>query len=517
MLKKFCQPQIGIFLVLWLVLLVGGRTRFFRDPGTFWHTVVGEQMLSTGALIYHDTFSFTFAGQPWSPHQWLGECLMALVHRLGQLDALLLVTATILACLYTWLAGRFLRGGLHWSLAALATALALGVSSSHFHIRPHIGTIVLTGTTLAFLMDFEAGRIGLRRLFWLVPIYVLWSNIHGGMLGGLGTMAIVLAGWGIARAVSLESPLTNFRQLLSLGALAVACALTMFVNPYGVRLPQIWREIMDSPILPQIIQEHAPLNLTRPDGIMVVLFFGLYLAVLAGVPPRRVRVTWLVPVIWFYLACTRVRHAPLFAITAGLAMADAFPHSHWAARLVRAGSDLFQMPKAPDQAPVRWVGGWAVVPTTLVLIALFLQAARIEAPLVGRGWARLEPAYWPVDVLPFLQACQNQSGPPTPIFNEYLFGRFLIYQTPRVRVFVDDRCELYGGEWLRDYVLAEHQNTAEHLHHWEKAYTPFAYALTQTGSGYDRYFEASPDWTPVKQTAAASLYRRVAPDRRAMR
>src|SRR5438477_12300087 len=102
---------IGLFLAIWLLLMIGGRSRFFRDPGTFWHTVVGEQMLTTGKLIYQDTFSFTFAGQPWSPHQWLGECLMALVHRVGGLDGLLLVTVACLAGLYTWLACRLMRSG----------------------------------------------------------------------------------------------------------------------------------------------------------------------------------------------------------------------------------------------------------------------------------------------------------------------------------------------------------------------------------------------------------------------
>src|SRR5437763_3401505 len=96
-IKRLLRPEIGLFLGIWLVLMVGGRSRFFLDPGTFWHTVVGEQMLVTGHLIYDDTFSFTFAGQAWSPHQWLGECLMAALHRIGGLDSLLLATVTCLA------------------------------------------------------------------------------------------------------------------------------------------------------------------------------------------------------------------------------------------------------------------------------------------------------------------------------------------------------------------------------------------------------------------------------------
>src|SRR5437660_267287 len=119
---RFWRPETGIFLALWLVLMVGGRSRLLRDPGTFWHTKVGQQLVDSRQLIYRDPFSYTAAylvpDAAWVPHQWLGECLMALVHRLRGFDSLLLATVTLLAGLYTWLAHRLIRSGLHWAVAA---------------------------------------------------------------------------------------------------------------------------------------------------------------------------------------------------------------------------------------------------------------------------------------------------------------------------------------------------------------------------------------------------------------
>src|SRR5579871_5832961 len=342
MLKKFFRPETGLFLCIFLLLMIGGRSRFLRDPGTFWHTVIGRQMLTTGHLIYQDAFSFTCAGQRWSPHQWLGECLMALLHGVDQLDTLLLATVTILACLYTWLAHRLIREGLHWSLAAVVVGLTIAASSSHFHIRPHIGTVVFMGLTYAFLCDFEAGRIGPRRLLGLLPLYALWANIHGGALGGLGTMGFALAGWTVAWLLGRVSPVRNYRDVGLLALLILGCGLTAFLNPYGLRLPQIWLEIMNAD-LPRIILEHAPLDPRKPDGYMVLLFGVLYLIVLLCTLPRWPRVTWLLPLIWLYLTWTRIRHAPLFSVTAALAIADMLPHTRWAAWVARRGSDLFQL------------------------------------------------------------------------------------------------------------------------------------------------------------------------------
>jgi hypothetical protein len=53
-----------------------------------------------------------------------------------------------------------------------------------------------------------------------------------------------------------------------------------------------------------------------------------------------------------------------------------------------------------------------------------------------------------VELLPDLQAYEKNHPPGTPIFNEMLYGGFLIYYTPHLRIFIDDRCELYGDEGL---------------------------------------------------------------------
>src|SRR5262249_53917860 len=158
-LFRFWRPETGIFLCLWLYLLLAGQTRLLRDPGTFWHTILGEKMLSSGQLIHGDPFCFTDppTKATWIPHQWLRERLIALLPRIAGLDSLVLATATILAFLYTWLAHRLIRSGLHWSLAGLLVVFVVAASASHFHARPHLATIVFFGVTFAWLSDFEAG------------------------------------------------------------------------------------------------------------------------------------------------------------------------------------------------------------------------------------------------------------------------------------------------------------------------------------------------------------------------
>src|SRR3954453_23114871 len=95
-MKRYLGPPTWLFLGVWLVLLIGGRSRFFQDPGTFWHVSVGDRIIDVG-FFDTDPYTFTFAGKPWIPHQWLGECTMAVLNHVGGFDTLLLATATLLA------------------------------------------------------------------------------------------------------------------------------------------------------------------------------------------------------------------------------------------------------------------------------------------------------------------------------------------------------------------------------------------------------------------------------------
>jgi hypothetical protein len=510
MLRRFLRIETGIFLAIWLGLLVAGRSRFFSDPGTFWHIVVGERMLSSGGLITTDPFSCTFGGKPWIPQSWLPECVLAALHRLGGLDTVLLATVTLLACVYTWVAHRLLRAGLHPLLAVLVTALALAASSYQFHPRPLLITLVLLGWTFARLCDFEAGRIPLRSLFWLVPLFVLWTNSHAGMVAGVGTLGVAMAGWTAAKLLGQQTPLARYRQLIAMALLVLLCGLTAWVNPYGTALPRVWFALIGSPVLPRLIQEHAPLLVSWPEAGPVLLLGVVYIAALVGVLPARPRITWLIPLIWFALAFKSIRHGPLFALTAALALADMFPHVRWVAWLARRGSVAFRL-RAPVEtpSPKRWDIRPALVPLALVLTGVILQLAAVPIPVLGRGWARPDPRSCPLELLPELRA--GADGPPegTPIFNEMLFGGFLIYYTPELRVFLDDRCELYGDRWLEEFADARDHHP-ERIEEWAAEFG-FREALVVPGSGFDRYLGSREGWELAGRTSTAVLYRR-APD-----
>jgi hypothetical protein len=503
-LPRCIGPGAVAFLALWVLLLAAGRSAFLRDPGTFWHTTTGEMVLHEG-FIRSDPYTFTFAGTWWVPYQWLGEVGMAYAHRAAGFDAQLLGAVTIIAAVFAWLTVQTLRTGLNPVIACAVVGVALAASSAHFHVRPHLFTILCMVVTVTLLVDLDAGRAPLRRLGWLVPLFVVWTNVHGGVIGGIGTVGIAAAGWVVARQLGFGTPLRSRCDSVYVLGVAVACGLTAFVNPYGLDLLKTWHVIMGAPELRHIIQEHRPLDPAETYAWPVLGFAAIYLFVLAGVPWKQWRVSWLLPVVWLVMAFDRCRHAPLFAVVGLVAVAAVWPHTRWAARLAKARPDLYTPPAEESRTPL-WANLW--LPVLAVVAAFALQVARVPVPVVGAGWARHDPAYWPVELLDVLKAHEPHSAAGNHLFNEYIDGGFVIYHAPGYKVFVDDRCEVFGGDWLAKFVAANGENTAAAVAGWERDYGPFDFALTRTGSGFDEHFKASADWVEVKRTTTATFYKR---------
>ena len=491
------------FVVLWLAFQALGE-RFLHDPGFFWHITTGEILLHQG-FITQDPYTFTFAGTHWIPHQWLGEIGMALVHRIGGFDSVLVCTTAIAAGLIAWLGTRFVRIGLHPIFALGLLLLALAGTSNHFHVRPLLFTMLAMAWTMNRLIAFEAGRIEWKSLAWFIPVYVIWTNIHGGMLGGLGTFGIALAGWAAFRVIGWPSPIDGPKTFLGLSAIFALCGLTAFATPYGADLPRTWLLIMNMPKLPDLIIEHARFRFSDPLGWPMLTFAGFYLFCLCGLK-HKPRVVWLLPLVWLAQALLRVRHGSLFTIVGMVALADLWPQTRWAQWLAVKRPDAYS-PVISERPAAR---GIAITALVCVSLALILQGFGVRLPLIGTGSAKLDNKTWPMESLDAIREYEPKSpGQTAKIFNEYSDGGFLSYFAPNYRVFVDDRCEVFGEDWLEEFVKAgeTQEGTEAAMERWQKQYGRFDFALARTGSEFDKYFAARPaEWERKHATPTANFY-----------
>jgi hypothetical protein len=214
----------------------------------------------------------------------------------------------------------------------------------------------------------------------------------------------------------------------------------------------------------------------------------------------RPRVAWLIPLVWLYLGISRIRHAPLFSLVAMIAMIDMLPYTYWMRWLARR-SDLYVAPKADDQVEPRW---GKIAGRLFPLLILFV-------PLIsGVRFVKLDEDVWPLGLVPELQQLAKQPG--TRLFNEDRLAGMVILYVPAMKVFIDDRCELYGESFLMDYVDGLRDRPDYWIQHWETEYginvalTVADDPETERKSKFTEYFKKSPQWQLVKEVKAGCLF-----------
>jgi hypothetical protein len=297
----------------------------------------------------------------------------------------------------------------------------------------------------------------------------------------------------------------RFRQLLVLVALVIACGLTAFVNPFGMEMFRTWQKIVGSDAMKELVSEHQPLSLAHTAGQVVVGFAAVYLFALLGTLPRLPRVSWLLPLVWFVLTLKGIRQGPLFVVVGAVCLADIWPHTVWHRLLLKHGDSLA---RTPAEASRGW--GWLVPSGCVAGFVLVVQLLNVPAPLIGRGWAKLDPAMVPVGLAEPLRA-ELAANPNAKLFNDANLGGFAIYHAPGQKVFMDDRFELYGDPWIREYVRVVYSD-------------PPAFDAWTDQEGYDlalvgvqpdperipleKYLSESPRWVVVSRCECGVLLKR---------
>src|SRR3954453_943105 len=90
-----------VFGIVLAVVLIGGRSGFLNDPGTFWHLRLGREILETGGVPRVDALTYSRAGTPWVDQAWAFDAGLAWLVERGGWSAAVAATALILALIYS--------------------------------------------------------------------------------------------------------------------------------------------------------------------------------------------------------------------------------------------------------------------------------------------------------------------------------------------------------------------------------------------------------------------------------
>ncbi len=460
----------------WIVVAAAGaalirvtiRQRLNTD--VFWHLAAGNWMLQHHSVIRADVFSYTVHGRPWLAEEWGFEVLLAWMVRHVGPDTYWLLSGgpCVLAFVISVARWRRQGAGTLW-IAVLcipvAAGLAIGIAP-----RPQDLSYLFFALELYLL---TRARSRPRTLVLLPPLLLVWANIHGSFVAGLGVLGIeflasLLARHGGRAAGSPTArlhiaPALRVRDTLATLVGATACSL---VNPHGLRLIHYAFKVATAPQLSAIQEWQSP-------NFHVPLFFVAIaiptMLVIVALSTGRMPVDAVALVIWlvFFAATLRsVRFAPYLVIAFG----------GLAAPFGRALKESLR--------PTLLTAPLALVLSTALIVGHHPAPNALDkasAPRAAASWLLAHPGR---------------------VFSTYVWNDYLISRN--IPVFIDGRTDLYFGTGLLStYFAVESLSRPPDpvFRRWH-----VRYVLWPTRSTLANYLALDPSWRLVRRFTGADIF-----------
>jgi hypothetical protein len=429
------------FLILAVVMVQSAaRQSMLDDPGLGWHLRNIDAMIAHGGWLTEDPFSQR-PDRPWRTNQWLGELPLWLGERWAGLEGIAAVTALALAWTHRCLYRMLRRDGLSWPAAAIWTALAALGTSCSWVARPNTFTLFFVLITARICERFHAGACSRRTTLWLLPLFAVWANVHGGFLAGfslLGLTLLVECGLAVfARTPEARRAARGRGVHLSL-LLAGAFAATL-VNPYGWTLYPWIFSLLGDPYYMQLNLEWKPPDLLGPGAFRFELLMVSAPLLLASTRRRPNLVELAFAAFWLFAALRGFRYVALWVLIALPLLARSAAQVPWLQALA-------PRPEGPRPTPPASAG-----PPPWLWSAVFAAALVGWARVAEGSFARHDVRYIPSADLDRLVA-MHREHPDHGVFHAYDWGGYLTWKGwPGLRTWIDDRNETQGKDHIEEY------------------------------------------------------------------
>ncbi len=217
------------------------------DPDALTNLAVGRHISASGAVPAVDPFTFGAGEARWSNPEWLASLLMYQVHRLGGEAGLQRFKRALLAGAWCLLFGLAVaRGAPPWLTLGLLLLLLPG-TAWRFTLRNHLHLFVLV-PLYGLVIHGALSRARPRLLLLLLPLALLWANLHASFVVGWFLLAAALVG---ALKQGRRDPVIR-----GLALILLVHPLLALISPHGIyNYGQLLDHLAQVSLLRQHIQE----------------------------------------------------------------------------------------------------------------------------------------------------------------------------------------------------------------------------------------------------------------------
>lgn len=430
--RRLLKPSLFdcILILLALMCLTISSSHLINSDGDMpRHLRVGEQIIESRSLPQTDVLSFTKFGEEFLAFEWGSEVLFALAYAGAGLPGVTLLTGLIVGLTFGMVVVLLERSRVHPLVIIPAVFIAIPVSMIHWLPRPHMFSALGAIVVLTILERSDS-----KRPWIMLPVFAIWANLHGAFLWGLTLIGLYAAGSLLELVVSGGGQEWIRKTICRIQMLMFAL-LGSLLTPFGMELHKHVIGYLNEDFILSVTGDFVSPNFQK---VGPQIFLASLLVIVAGMAIARYRPSF--PHLLVILATTAfslhaVRNIPFYAVTAIPVFAIYFNPAvqGW---LRSRGND------SERQEDRRVMPGlWSIIGVAgLILVAIH-----------GAGSPAITSEFsndtFPVDAVAYAREQQLQGH----MFNEFLWGGYIVHAWPEQRVYIDAQTAFYGEELTREY------------------------------------------------------------------
>jgi hypothetical protein len=418
-------------MIIWVVLGIGfaiPATDRLSDPDLWWHLKTGQIMAASGHVPTADPFSFTCQNKPWVAHEWLSDAVFyGMFHQFG-FRGLIFLQALLISALFLSIFLLVRRRTKNLPASLIITTITGLAGIPFWTCRPQLFTYLLLAGLL-FILDAPLQK---RRIWLAVPMFALWSNLHGAWIFGYAVMLVVFADYAVYAVRSGKQ-----RDVLPLAAVAALSLAAVLAGPSPLERLTYPLQYISGAIPSQYVVEFKSPDFHQLSFLPYQLLL-ISLPVIFFIGKKTLRPSeWILLLGLVHMSLTGMRHVPLFAIYTAPILAGQV-ESALAGR---------QNKTARQEVKEFWV-------LNLILVLLIPFMVWAKQPAVND-----EAHYYKLSAYP-AAACKYLASHPRigrgRLLNNYNWGGYLIFHLyPKYLVSIDGRADVHVKHMVRDLESVE--------------------------------------------------------------
>lgn len=198
------------------------------------HLKNGELFLQSAFIGNTNLYAYTNPDHPFVNHHWGSGVVFYLIERAAGFHGLsLCFIAVSLATL--WLFFHLAAKYSSFPLAALLAIVVMPVLITRHEVRPEMFSYFMSGLFLHLLWDYKYRKRGLRWLFLLPILQILWVNLHIYFFIGMALVALFLLESLVKIAADRSGESKDSRdQCKGLAVILFLTCVASCINPAGI-------------------------------------------------------------------------------------------------------------------------------------------------------------------------------------------------------------------------------------------------------------------------------------------